>query len=169
MEYIKDFDKWNIEKKNVDMKSINKELFFYSREIWWCSTGVNIGVEADGKNDNFERPMLIIKKFNSDMIWVIPLTTKEKQNKYYYKLEYDIIKSWAIVSQLKTISTKRLLRKIGSISELDFKEIIVTLQDTLKIESPLTGAFSEAEATNIDSIDNKVNKVKTEIIYENIL
>jgi mRNA interferase MazF len=153
MEYKKDFDKWNTEKKIVDGKVINRDLFFYAREIWWVSAGLNIGVEADGKNDNFERPMLIIKKFNSDMIWVLPLTTKEKENKYYFKLDHEIVKSWVILSQIKTISTKRLLRKIGSISENDFKEVILRLQDNLKIESPLTGAFSEAEATNTSIIN----------------
>lgn len=151
----KDFDKWNTEKKIVDKKIINRDLFFYSREIWWCSAGLNIGIETDGKNDNFERPMLIIKKFNSDMVWVLPLTTKGKNNKYYLKLDYEIIKSWVILSQIKTISTKRLLRKIGSISEPDFEEVIFRLQNLLKIESPLTGAFSEAEATNTDSVANQ--------------
>ena len=148
MNYIKDFDKWNTEKKAVDEKVVNRDLFFYAREIWWCSAGLNIGVEADGKNDNFERPMLIVKKFNSDMVWVLPLTTKEKDNKYYFKLDYDSMKSWVILSQIKTISTKRLLRKVGSIPEKDFEEIIEKIQDVLKIESPLAGAFSEAEATN---------------------
>lgn len=149
----KDFDKWNKEKKLVDKKSINRDLFFYPREIWWCSAGLNIGVEADGKNENFERPVLIIKKFNAEMIWVLPLTTREKQNKYHYKLEHENIKSWVILSQIKTISTKRLLRKIGSISVSDFGEVSSRVQSLLKIENPLAGAFSEAEATNIDNID----------------
>lgn len=127
----KDFDIWNEEKKLVNNKVTNRDLYFYPREIWWCSAGLNIGVEVDGKNENFERPMLIIKKFNADMVWALPLTTKEKQNKYHYKLEYDNIKSWVILSQIKTISTKRLLRKIGSISEADFKEVIERIQNTL--------------------------------------
>lgn len=147
-DYIKDFDKWNNEKKVVDKKAVNRELFFYHREIWWCSAGLNIGVEADGKNENFERPILIVKKFNADMIWALPLTTKEKKNKYHFKLEHEDIKSWVILSQIKTISTKRLLRKVGSISDSDFKEVISKVQDLLTIESPLAGAFSEAEATN---------------------
>jgi len=149
----KDFDAWNKEKKTTDKKIVNKGLFFYAREIWWCSAGLNIGVEANGKNENFERPMLIVKKFNADMIWVLPLTTKEKQNKYHHKLEHEVIKSWVILSQIKTISTKRLLRKIGSISDSDFKEVILKVQNIIKIESPLTGAFSEAEATNTIIID----------------
>ena len=41
----KDFDKWNIEKKNLDERLINKNSFFYPREVWWCSIGINVGVE----------------------------------------------------------------------------------------------------------------------------
>ncbi len=145
----KDFDKWNSEKKIVNHKIPNRDLYFYAREIWWCSAGLNIGVESDGKNDNFERPMLIIKKFNADMVWALPLSTKEKPNKYYYKLDHELVKSWVILSQIKTISTKRLLRKIGTVSKIDFREIITRLQKALKIESSREGAFSEAEATNI--------------------
>jgi len=154
----KDFNKWNEEKKLVEERVINRDLFFYPREIWWCSAGLNVGVETDGKNENFERPMLIIKKFNADMIWVLPLTAKEKQDKYHHKLEHEKIKSWVVLSQIKTISTKRLLRKIGSISDSDFREIVLRIQTLLKIESPLTGAFSEAEATNTRSIDEPKNK-----------
>ena len=145
----KDFDNWNTEKKIVDAKIVNTELFFYAREIWWCSAGLNIGVEADGKHENFERPVLIVKKFNADMVWVLPLTTQERNIKYYHKLNHEEIKSSVVLSQIKTISTKRLLRKVGSISEPDFKEVILKLQKLLKIENPLAGAFSEAEATNI--------------------
>ena len=156
----KDFDKWNTEKKIVDAKVVNTELFFYAREVWWCSAGLNIGVEADGKHDNFERPMLIIKKFNADMVWMLPLTTQGRSNKYYYKLNHEEVKSWVVLSQVKTISTKRFLRKVGSISESDFKEVIFRLQKLLKIENPLAGAFSEAEATNTDIVDDKQNNVK---------
>lgn len=145
---VKDFDKWNKEKKEVDAKIVNKELFFYAREIWWCSAGLNVGVEADGKHENFERPILIVKKFNADMVWVLPLTTQGRNIKFHHKLNHEEIKSWVVLSQIKTISTKRLLRKVGSISESDFKDVISKLKNLLKIESPLAGAFSEAEATN---------------------
>ena len=156
----KDFDKWNTEKKVVDAKVVNTELFFYAREIWWCSVGLNVGVEANGKHDNFERPMLVVKKFNADMVWALPLTTQGQNNKYYYKLNHEEVKSWVVLSQIKTISTKRFLRKVGSISESDFKEVILKLQKFLKIENPLAGAFSEAEATNTGIINDNQNKVK---------
>lgn len=67
-------------------------------------------------------------------IWygVVPLTTKEKENKYHYKLTHETIKSWVILSQMKTISTKRLLRKIGSISESDLQAVIERVQTILQ-------------------------------------
>lgn len=140
----KDFDTWNREKKIVDEKIVKRDLFFYAGEIWWCSVGLNVGVEADGKNENFERPMLVVKKFNADMIWVLPLTKNGKENKYYYKLDLVTTESWVLLSQIKTFSTKRLLRRMDSVSEADFLGIISRIKEFLKIESPLSGAISEA-------------------------
>ncbi len=127
----KNFDDRNSEKKIIDNKITNSNLFFHEREIWWCSAGLNIGVESNGKHDNFERPIVIIKKFNSEMIWILPLTTQAKNNPYYYKLEYESIKSYVVLSQLKTISTKRLLRKTGSVSLSDFQKIKENLKNML--------------------------------------
>ena len=135
----KNYDLWNVEKKILDKKTVNKDLYFHAREIWWCSAGLNIGVEIDGKNDNFERPMLIVKKFNSDMVWVVPLTKKERTNPYYLKLRNSSVESSLILSQMKTISTKRLLRKVGTISEIEFNQVITKLQSILKIENPTKG------------------------------
>lgn len=42
----------------------NKNVYFREGEIWWVSIGQNIGNEQNGKNTNFERSVLIFKKFN---------------------------------------------------------------------------------------------------------
>ena len=112
----KDFDSWNKEKKQVNNSELGYDVFYHSREVWWCAVGVNVGVEADGKHHNFERPVLIVRKFNKDMFWGVPLTTKERDGHFYQKLTHDGGVSWAALSQIKTFSTKRLLRKIGRIS-----------------------------------------------------
>ena len=145
----KDFDNWNNIKKQIDGKNISQDLFFYEREVWWCSVGLNVGVESDGKNESFERPVLIIKKFNGDMIWVLPLTSKEHFGKHYQKIVHDSGISWVYLSQIKTISTKRLLRKIGMISELEFSEILNKINEYIKIGPRISAGSSEAEATNI--------------------
>jgi mRNA interferase MazF len=132
----KDFDKWNEEKKEINLKEVSYNFFFYEREVWWSSLGVNVGIETDGKNENFERPVLIIKKFNGNMVWVLPLTSKEHKGFYYQKINYDSGVSWAHLSQIRTISTKRLLRKVGTISETEFIKVINKLIDYIKIETP---------------------------------
>jgi hypothetical protein len=60
-EMFKDFDEWNEEKKNFEKYS-PESLIFHEREIWWCSLGVNLGDEQDGKNNLFERPVLVVRK-----------------------------------------------------------------------------------------------------------
>jgi mRNA interferase MazF len=123
----KDFDKWNLQKKDIDKKEIKFDLFFHEREVWWCAVGVNIGIESDGKNENFERPVIIIKKFNGQMLWVIPLTSRERKGEHYVKVSYEKGISWACLSQIKTVSTKRLLRKVGMVSKDEFGLIKVNI------------------------------------------
>jgi hypothetical protein len=36
------------------------------------SFGKNIGYEQNGSGANFSRPILIIRKFNNHMYWVVP-------------------------------------------------------------------------------------------------
>ncbi|OGI95324.1 hypothetical protein A2917_02040 [Candidatus Nomurabacteria bacterium RIFCSPLOWO2_01_FULL_42_17] len=127
MEYKKDFDKWNEKKKYIDQKEISDGIFFNEREIWWGSLGLNIGYEQDGKNENFERPLLIIRKFNRDIVWVLPLTTIAKNNKFHYKLKSS--GSFVILSQVRLLSTKRLLRLIETINENEFNEIITKTKE----------------------------------------
>ena len=73
---IKDFDTWNALKKELENENIR---IVHEGQIWWCSLGLNIGHEQDGKNQKYERPVLIIKKFNNAVVWTVPLSTKIKE------------------------------------------------------------------------------------------
>ena len=129
----KDFDGWNFQKKEINKKETKQDFFFYEREIWWSSVGINVGVESDGKNENFERPILIIKKFNGQMFWGVPLTSKERKGEHYLKVNYENGVSFVCLSQIKTMSTKRLLRKISMISEKEFDEVVKKVIKYLEI------------------------------------
>jgi len=119
----KDFDQWNNRKKKTHEEE--KCLIFYEREVWWCIAGVNIGVEIDGKHDLFLRPSIVIRKFNKDMALIIPTTAQDKHGKYYLIVGGDDGKSYnACLSQIRVISSKRLFRKIGTISEEDYQKLI---------------------------------------------
>ena len=120
--YIKDFVNWIQYKIFVDTKQ--KYPKFKEGEIWWVSFGVNVGVETDGKNEKFNRPILIIKKFNGKQFWVVPITSKFKEESiFYYKLSLKNKESFALLSQLRTLDSKRLQDRITSVSESELKKI----------------------------------------------
>jgi mRNA-degrading endonuclease toxin of MazEF toxin-antitoxin module len=120
--FAQNFDKWNELKKKLHFR--NEEILFHEREIWWCSIGVNIGFEENGKNKLFERPVLVVKRFNRYVLWVLPLSRSKKSGGYYYRIaqgsEHDSV---VILSQLRLISSKRLLRKMRMIKKPEFIEI----------------------------------------------
>jgi len=106
-------------------------LYFNKREIWWASLGANIGFEQNGKNENFERPVIILKAFNEHLLWALPLTSQVKEGKYYYKFIYEGKPSVVIISQFRAISSKRLLRKMGMVSKDAFGEIKKRVKELL--------------------------------------
>ncbi|MCX6713218.1 MAG: type II toxin-antitoxin system PemK/MazF family toxin [Candidatus Vogelbacteria bacterium] len=127
----KDFDGWNEEKKKLE-KIEPDTLPFHEREIWWCSIGINLGDEQDGKNELFERPVLILKKFNNKIAWVLPMTTRQKRGIYYYQLEHEGRIFSVILSQLRLLSIKRFRRYIRKISPHQFSLIQNKLADFIK-------------------------------------
>ena len=122
-------DDWNKLQKNLAVKIEN--VFCNEREIWWCSLGMNIGTELFGKNELFERPVLVLKVYNKETIKILPLTSKAKKGKYYSPVILDNVMSNAVLSQARTISTKRLSRKVGRISEENFAEVKDKYRDSI--------------------------------------
>ena len=127
----KNFKDWNLEKIDLE-DSMNESLIFNERDIWWCSIGVNLGDEQDGKNGLFERPILVIKKFNNRVAWVLPMSTKHKDNPYYRLIIYKGQTFSVILSQLRLVSVKRFRRFIRKISPLQFRDIKNSLREFLK-------------------------------------
>ena len=62
----KDFPGWHRQKEQLHAQ--HQTPTFQEREIWWCSVGVNIGHEMDGKNQFYNRPVLIVRTFNRDVV-----------------------------------------------------------------------------------------------------
>lgn len=105
-------------KKGIESNAPSR--YAYKREIWWCSLGLNIGVEIDGKNEQFERPVIVMKMYNKEMMVVLPITTKGKDDAFHRRIFIHGNISWAKLTQMRVISSKRLLRKIGILDEKDF-------------------------------------------------
>jgi mRNA interferase MazF len=118
----KDYITWHLEKAVLQNTKVRPG--FYEREVWFSVVGENIGYEQDGRGKRFLRPVVVLKKFNNEVLWVLPLTTKGKTGKYYFSFELaNAGTSTAILSQLKLIDAKRLEYKIGNMSKVDFKNL----------------------------------------------
>ena len=71
--------------------------------------GINIGNELDGKNEFFNRPVLVLRKFNRFIFYGIPLSSKIKEdNPYYVPIHVKGRTVSAIISQMRLFDSKRL-------------------------------------------------------------
>jgi mRNA interferase MazF len=128
----KDYTKWH--KIETDINNAEKRVFFHERDIWFCYVGANVGFEQDGTKEEYLRPVLIVKKFNNEILWGIPLTKSEKRkdSRYYYAFSFvENVLSVAILSQIKLIDAKRLARQVGTMKEDDFEKLKKKLKDLL--------------------------------------
>ena len=115
MSYKKDFDNWNSVKKKLE--NVSLKISFSDKEIWWCSTGVNVGAENDGKGEMFTRPVYILKKINSKTFIGIPLTTQLREDIAHLSFYFDYEFHTALILQVKVFDKKRLVKNIGITSD----------------------------------------------------
>ena len=69
------YNNWNKIKIAIEYENII--VGFKERDIFYMNMGKNIGFEQDGKGENFVRPVVIIKGFNKNMFFGIPLHISE--------------------------------------------------------------------------------------------
>lgn len=128
MNYVKDFLNWTKLKTKIDSDTSIYEIsdvnpvpeIIRSGEIRWAILGVNVGREMDGKGANFARPVLVLHSIGSSLAFVIPLTSKNKELPGYLNFawgENNEHKDSMCLHQIRIISTKRILKRIGKISD----------------------------------------------------
>jgi len=124
-EYVKDYDSWTEYKKKLDQNGFRG--YFREREIWWCALGVNVGSEQDGKNESFERPVLIVKKARFDLALVVPISSKisAQSDRINVRLLGD--QSQLLLTQMRIVSQNRLLRRAGYLKKDIFHVVILEL------------------------------------------
>lgn len=127
--YTKQFDEWNTVKKQINAR--NNLPHIHERAVWYCSVGVNVGYEIDGKHANCERPIIILKIFDSEYFWGIPLTSAPYESSYYYPIFLIQSKrlSYAVLPQMKLFDRRRLLRQIDTITTLERRLIGLRIAD----------------------------------------
>ena len=78
--------------------------------------GANIGFEIDGKQADFSRPVLILKKYNKFSFLALPLTTNARPSPYrLFVGMVDGKASYGVLSQLRNLDSLRLINKVCTI------------------------------------------------------
>lgn len=129
-EVAEKFVSWT--KLKIKIHFSEKIFVVKERQIWWASIGQNVGIEQNGKNCNFERPILILKRFNDEQFWALPITSKVKIGKYYYVFVQNDIRYSISLSQLRVMDKKRLLRYLGEMREADYLRVKEKIVEIIK-------------------------------------
>ena len=90
-------------------------------QIWWCAVGENIGVEINGKNEAFSRPVLVMKKLSRYGFMGIPLTSQEHEGSWYVHFEFKNKMQYAALAQARVFSVARLYTKMGMVPNSDLQ------------------------------------------------
>lgn len=126
----KDFAGWA--ERKVYIQRRRGLPYFHEREIWWASIGHNIGSEEDGKGQKYLRPVLVMRKFNQNLFWGIPLSSRHRKGQYYAPAFYRNKLDTVLLSQLRAFDSKRLIERLGKIDELNFVQIQLGLVAILR-------------------------------------
>jgi mRNA interferase MazF len=126
---MKDFDEWNKLKQKISVSEHVLDFYPKKGEVWMLSFGKNLGYEQNGGGDNFSRPVLVVKKFNNHMFWVVPLLTKQKDLDFYYNfIDPENRKVSAILAQMKLQSILRFSRKLYDMNMVEFMSVLKKLK-----------------------------------------
>jgi len=121
---------------SVLLRNKKSAPMFKEGEIWWCSIGMNIGVEIFGKGATFTRPVIIFKKFNTDLFLGIPLTSQPKSGSWYLPIHCADIESYAVLNQARSFDAKRLVERMATLTDAEFAPV---KQKFLEIFRPTSG------------------------------
>ena len=126
---MKDFDGWIEKKKELDAKV--KPPFFNEGQVWWCSIGVNVGYEIFGKSHAYTRPVVIIRKYSRETFLGLPMTSKRKDRRSHYHLDFQGTNGSIILDQGRTLDSRRLITRMGELSEQQLEKIKSAYQNYL--------------------------------------
>lgn len=127
---MNDFDRWNKIKQRIDHHD-DIPKFWKERDIWWICLGQNVGHEQNGKNKEFERPVLVIKKFNYRIFWGVPLTSQVKEKHYCVPFEFQNRTQGALITQMSLIDAARFISKMGRLGVEDYSKIKNSIKEYL--------------------------------------
>ncbi|OGZ85421.1 MAG: hypothetical protein A2599_02260 [Candidatus Staskawiczbacteria bacterium RIFOXYD1_FULL_39_28] len=127
----KDFDKWNLKKKKLD--KLSKKFLFKTGDIWWCSVGLNIKTESCGKGEDYQRPVLVLRKLSAESFVGVPLSSKKKEGTWFCEITVHEEKRYALLYQIRMFSTNRFQRRLATLDDTDFRKVKEKLKALLEL------------------------------------
>jgi mRNA interferase MazF len=129
---MKDYLKWMPIKADINNSAVRPR--YNAGDVVWVSIGENVGFEQDGKGRLFARPVLIVKGFNKELFWGVPLTSNaSKTGKYYVSFTVKGKTSVAILSQLRAFDASRISgSRIGVVNKSVLRDIQHKLANLLQ-------------------------------------
>jgi len=121
-QFIKRFTEWIVIKQSLH-ENITNQPHITEGEIWWISWGENVGQEINGKGRLFSRPGLVYKKLARNKFLALPTTTRDKQGNWYIPVQYGENTVSVILSEARSVDTRRLTTRLGRLSQHDFKKV----------------------------------------------
>lgn len=122
-------DAWAQRKTLVDGREDTPN--FQESQIWRAAVGLNVGTEMAGRGQRFWRPVLIVRKFNHNLFYGVPLTTRNKTSPYQIPVMLKGVERFVIISQLRTLDAKRLEQYMADLSPGDFEKVLLALRKLL--------------------------------------
>ncbi len=118
-----EYDKWNERLKYLNVSG-KRGPFFKEGEIWWCSIGLNVGFEENGKGELCNRPVFILKKLNNAMFIGIPISSVKKEGKYYFPICMRGGRNCVVLlSQIRVFDSRRLTQRIMIVGDREYFQI----------------------------------------------
>ncbi|MDR1184283.1 MAG: type II toxin-antitoxin system PemK/MazF family toxin [Coriobacteriales bacterium] len=125
----KNYKQWMLVKASINNNAQRPD--FKERDVFWTSIGENIGFEQDGKSRRFNRPVVVVRKFNTRMFLGVPLSTTNNRSKYHLPLKFEGNVSVALLSQIRVFDAKRLEDKMGMLGKSDYLVLTEKLTDMI--------------------------------------
>lgn len=73
-------------------------------DVWWCSIGENVGIEINGKQQLFLRPVVVLRKLGRFGFMGIPLTSQPHSGSWYIKFEFQNKVEYGALAQSRVMS-----------------------------------------------------------------
>lgn len=120
------YDSWNEQKKKV--AQLARTRFVRKGDVLMVKLGKNVGYEQDGKGEDFLRPVLVLRVFTKDALFVVPLTTVPKVHKYYVSIgQVGTEENFAIISQARFLDARRIVYEKGSVTSSVVKKVAAAI------------------------------------------